>query len=792
MSRRRPRFSVSLSTLARDATARVVLRPFNWFSPTARLLIGFGVLTLVTTLLLAKLNARAPAEIYKEGDIVRANVVAPADVDGIDVGETNRRREALIANLPTVWNYDDALAETQAQKFRATWNSLQQETRERRNETRADSNEIAAALARRLSDQTTFERLTRMVREANSGYVYDEADAQHIKREIRIVNSRTNSPSVISTDQQRLTPLPEARGNLRTRILQLAGWTAREQDALAALTLPLVAANLTFDQAATERYNAEALVQLPPAAITLKRNQVVAREGDTVTEHMLAQFASLRAYGRAERRPHYFIGLFILVGALYWAAWRFTSHRAANNIMSLTKGKAFALVGSAVVMQTLLMRIGFTVADSVATHSLRPPLNDPTVWGFAVPFAAAALLVALLVDAQLALITGVITALFAGLLAPSGMLMSFYAMISATAAIYGIGRYKERQSVTLAGLVVAGVNSLIAVAVILSAQQPLTLNSALLAAGCGIAGGLLTIIFTAGGLPINEAVFDILTDVKLLELSNADLPVLGQLALRAPGTNQHSHAVGQLAEDCCRVIGANALLARIGALYHDIGKLAAPEMFVENQNGGNPHDRLRPTQSARVVIGHVTYGLKLAKEIGLPRQISDFIPQHHGTRTLHFFLRKAQAEARKGETINEDDFRYPGPKPQSKEAAVMMLSDSCEAATRSLAHPDPENIRLIVSKIFDSVLSDGQLDECELSFRELRLIRKTLIASLISIHHGRVDYPGYNPPPLTGALQAISTPNSNDQHVNATAVYTNASEVPISEGGEVEDEAVLR
>ncbi|MEJ7576418.1 MAG: HDIG domain-containing metalloprotein [Pyrinomonadaceae bacterium] len=788
MSRRRPRFSTSFSALARAAVARFASRPFKWFSPLTRLLLGCFLLTLVTTLLLAKLNARLPAEIYKEGDVVRANVIAPADVTGVDVGETNRRRDVVIANTPTVWNYDTTLAETQAQKFRSAWNALRQESRQQRAEAQPPADSVASVLSPHLAEQNTTERLTRILREAHAGYVYDERDTQHIKREIKITNPRSDSQIVIAADQNRLVPLAAARQNLRARIGQLSGWAPREQEALASLVLPLVAANLTYDEAATERNYEEVLVSLPPAVISLKRNQVVAREGDTVTEQMLTQFAALRLYGQTERRPHHLIGLFILVGALYWATWKFTERRSLNSRLSLTKEKSFALVGSAVVVQTILMRVGFTVADSISTHALRPPLNDPTAWGFAVPFAAAALLVALLVDTQLALITGVITALFAGLLAPSGMLMSFYAMISASAAIYGIGRYQERQSVTLAGLVVAGVNAVIALAVILSAQQPLTLNSVLLAAGCGIAGGLLTIIFTAGGLPINEAAFDILTDVKLLELSNADLPVLGQLALRAPGTNQHSHAVGQLAEDGCRAIGANALLARIGALYHDIGKLAAPEMFVENQTGANPHDQMRSTQSARIVISHVTYGLKLGKEIGLPQQILDFIPQHHGTRTLHFFLRKAQAEARGGERINEEDFRYPGPKPQSKEAAVMMLADSCEAATRSLAHPDPENIRLIVSRIFDSVLSDGQLDECELSFRELRLIRKTMIHSLVSIHHGRVDYPGYNPPPLTNPLQALPTSNGNEH----SAAYANASEVPISKGGEVEDEAVLR
>jgi hypothetical protein len=315
------------------------------------------------------------------------------------------------------------------------------------------------------------------------------------------------------------------------------------------------------------------------------------------------------------------------------------------------------------------------------------------------------------------------------------------------------------------------------------------LITVLLTAGCGFLGGILTSIFTAGGLPVNESAFGILTDVKLLELSNADLPVLGQLALRAPGTNQHSHAVGQLAEDACRAIGANPLIARIGALYHDIGKLAAPDMFVENQQGVNPHDRIRPSNSARIITSHVTYGMKLAKEIGLPKQIADFIPQHHGTRTLHFFLRKAQALAAEGEVVDESEFRYPGPKPQFKEAAVMMLADSCEAGARSLARPDPENIRAIVTKIVDAILSDGQLDECDLTLREVTTIRESVICSLTAIYHARIDYPGFNPPRITGTL---SLPDPLLDTEERGVSYKTPSEVPVNKSGEVEDEAIPR
>jgi putative nucleotidyltransferase with HDIG domain len=309
----------------------------------------------------------------------------------------------------------------------------------------------------------------------------------------------------------------------------------------------------------------------------------------------------------------------------------------------------------------------------------------------------------------------------------------------------------------------------------------------LLAIACGLAGGVITSAAVAVFMPVCESLFGILTDVKLLELSNADLPALGQLALRAPGTNQHSHAVGQLAEEACRVVGGNALLTRIGALYHDIGKTAAPEHFVENQMGKNPHDRLKPAQSAKIIISHVTYGIKLAKEMGLPQRIIDFIPQHHGTRTLHYFLKKAQAEARESDEISENDFRYPGPKPQFREAAIMMIADSCEAAARSLAEPNPENIRFIVTKIIDAIVSDDQLDECDLTLRELTQIREAMIRSLIAIYHSRVDYPGYVPPP-SGAFKIVPEMDSEERGMK----YVDPRDIPVSPGGEIEDEAFDR
>lgn len=766
----RPRFKTPFSQ-ARDKLIAYAMRPLMFFRPRTRFLIGCSVLVLLTTLLLLNTHSSVLNESYKEGEVLTRAIVVPADITTVDLAETDKRKAAARESTRSVFNFDSTRAETSVQGFLASWDELKQKVVPAPDLTEID-----------------LDRLESILREVGGGYIYDDADAERLQNEIVLVDVRNPAAQmIVPAPLTRMVPLSAARRTLETRVLNLHGWTSQQKAALASLLVPLVRPNVVFDEMATTTAREMEASKVEPVVISLKRGQFLAREGDTVTPPVLAQISAVKTTGHTGRPWHNFFGLLVIVVGVYWAAWKFAEHRSGS-ALSLSKHKAFVLVASAIVVQTVLMKIGFIFGESVAAR-MQAPFNDPVIWNYAIPFAAASLLVAMLVDTQLAFLTAMITALFAGLLAPTGMQKALFAIVSCSAAIYGTGRYRERQSVTVAGLLVGGVNVVMALALMAYAQHAFTLKTTLMAIGCGIAGGLLTAVFAAGGLPVNESLFGILTDVKLLELSNADLPVLGQLALRAPGTNQHSHAVGQLAEDACRAVGGNPLLARIGALYHDIGKLAAPEYFVENQQGDNPHDRLRPYQSAKIITSHVTYGSRLAKEIGLPQKIADFIPQHHGTRTLHYFLRKAQAQAKPNETIDEEDFRYPGPKPQFKEAAIMMLADSCEAAARSLARPDPENIRAIVVKIVDAIISDGQLDECDITLQELTTIREAMISALTAIYHARIDYPGFNPP-LTGPLPTLPAGDLDSEERGVS--YSKPSEIPISRGGEVEDEAIPR
>jgi len=786
----------------REKIFATAMKPFSFLSEDQKFWLGFALLSLGTTLLLQNpLWWTQSEQLYSEGDIVRESIIAPADVSFTDTAETNQLKTDAKNAVKPIFRYESNRAEQAVQQFTSSWEKLhrppgESDGKPNNSNSRSEVHWIGAGgadvgkvLAGRTFSRNELDAVQSAIKESSEGYIFDDADQQYFKADVYVFDrSKPNLQSTVSMPESNWTSLSKARSKLQERLGDIKSLSPKEVEAFYLAAEILIEPSVSYDSVATETARQAAADNIQSLTISLKRGQKIADQGDIVTGPILSKIAALRNYSSSTRQINRFLGILFLITGLYWLAWKFVQHRGVVPRLALSQRKTFALLGFVLVVQTLLMVASFRLAEFTAAQNIRAPLNDPALWSLAVPFATASLLMTLLADRPTALFTGILGAFIAGFLAPRGFEFVFYAALSSAVAVYGIGRYRSRQTVTIAGGFVGGACSLLAIALIAYTQQPIVLNTLLLAIACGLASGIMTAAITAVLMPLCENFFGILTDVKLLELSNADLPVLGQLALRAPGTNQHSHAVGQLAEEACRVVGGNGLLARIGALYHDIGKTAAPEHFVENQLTKNPHDRLKPTQSAKIIISHVTYGTKLAKQMGLPARIVDFIPQHHGTRTLHYFLKKAQAEARSDEEISENDFRYPGPKPQFKEAAIMMIADSCEAGARSLAEPSPENIRFIVTKIIDAILSDDQLDECDLTLRELTQIRESMIKSLVAIYHSRVDYPGYVPP-NSGQFKFVSTETEVE---DLGPKYTNPDDVPISKGGEIEDEAIDR
>jgi putative nucleotidyltransferase with HDIG domain len=364
-------------------------------------------------------------------------------------------------------------------------------------------------------------------------------------------------------------------------------------------------------------------------------------------------------------------------------------------------------------------------------------VNLTDVSPFVIPVAVAPLLVTLLLDDRVAILLTMVLSVLVGTAAGLGLPFIVASMVAGIAGVYTAVHIRRRSQFYRALLFVflgyvasiSAINLIRGVPILEMATD----------AGWAMLNATLATMITVIVLPVFEMISGITTDITHLELSDLNRPLLRRLMLEAPGTYHHSMIVGQLAEAASEAIGANALLARVGAYYHDIGKLAKPQYFGENDpSPKGKHDRLTPTMSCLILGSHVKDGLDLARQEKLPKAILNFITEHHGNSLMAFFYHKA---LEMDPSIQEQDYRYPGPSPQVKETAIVMLADASEAASRSLAEPTPNRLRSLVKRIIDSRANEGQLDQCQLTLRELTLIKESFVKVLAAVFHGRVPYP---------------------------------------------------
>lgn len=368
-------------------------------------------------------------------------------------------------------------------------------------------------------------------------------------------------------------------------------------------------------------------------------------------------------------------------------------------------------------------------------------LRVETLAMYIVPMAIAPVLFTVMFDSRVGLFGALTLSLIGGLLLNYDFEFTFATLFASTLGVFSVRDIRNRgQFFFSAGLVFLGYLAVIgATAIYFGTPTERFLSDLLLVA---INSFLLILAYPL--LWVFERSFDITTDVTLLELSDTNRPLLKELSLRAPGTFNHSLQVANLAEAAADAVGANALLTRVGALYHDIGKMLKPEYFVENQRpGSNPHNQLKPRMSALIIASHVKEGLEMGRQYNLPQRVLDFIPMHHGTTRIEFFYRKAVDQRKEGDPeILESEFRYPGPRPNLKETGILMLADSVEAASRSLSDPTHKRLETLIDMIFRARIEDGQLDKTDLTFRDLTQIRETFLSMLLGIYHVRVKYPG--------------------------------------------------
>lgn len=358
---------------------------------------------------------------------------------------------------------------------------------------------------------------------------------------------------------------------------------------------------------------------------------------------------------------------------------------------------------------------------------------------FLIPSSFAAILISMLLDIRLAVFINIILTVLIGIITKGDVGFVYLSLIGGTFAAFAVNRADQRKKLVLAGAAVSLIYGMVILCIGIINKE--VFSKILVDSILGLINGLFSIVLAIGTLPFWESTFDVITPLKLLELSNPNQPLIKRLLLEAPGTYHHSLLVGNLAEVATEEIGGNALLARVAAYYHDIGKLKRPYFFKENQYLDNPHERMTPNLSTLVITAHTRDGVELAEKFGIPIPIKDIIMQHHGTTLVAYFFHKAKKSERLENQTKQESFRYEGPRPTTKEAAVVMLADSIEAAVRSMPDKTEGRIEGLVRKIIKDKLEDGQLDLCDLTLKDLDTIARAFMKVLCGLYHGREEYP---------------------------------------------------
>ncbi|MCC7104167.1 MAG: HDIG domain-containing protein [Chloroflexi bacterium] len=666
----------------------------------ARALLIAGATALAMAFLLV-VNLLPRVYEFREGDVSPVQIKAPRKITFVSQVRTREARDAAAAAVPEFLDIDADLVGRQRRELAALLQGVAT-ARADQSQSFDQKRESIKRLAVPPLDDTTASWLAAA---EDTRWLAVRGESQRLLADV--LKSRISDARA----QQLPRELP----------LQVSeSLNEGERHVVVELTRRFVRSNLVPSPDATARARKEAADAVAPVQVTVEAGESVLREGQKVTA---ADLETLEALGL--RNPT--------------LDWR---RVAANGIVALM---AVALVAayiaafhpSLLAREKPLILIALVTIATVAAAKVVLPARP--MWVYVFPLPAVAMLLTTLIDARLGIIVTAVLAMVVAYLAGGQLELAFMGFIGAVIASAGVYKRERLQAFFVAGLVAGAGQFVASVPFAVFGRGEETAIVATIGFECLVAG-LVAAALTAGSFSVLGRLFGITTTWQLMELTNPSHPLLRRLLLEAPGTYHHSIMVGNLAERAAEEVGADPLLARVVSYYHDVGKLRRPVFFIENQaDGVNPHETLDPEESARIVRSHVLDGTELAQRYGLPARVRDMIPQHHGTRLVSFFYQRA-AESGENEPPTEA-FRYPGPRPQSKEAAIVMLSDSVEAATRAARDRSPEAIRLLVDKIVYQRVSEGELDECDITLRDLHRIKASFCALLQGMYHPRIEYP---------------------------------------------------
>ncbi|WP_196000566.1 HDIG domain-containing metalloprotein [Clostridium sp. 1001271B_151109_B4] len=480
-----------------------------------------------------------------------------------------------------------------------------------------------------------------------------------------------------------------------------------------------IKANYFFDQSKTDEAVKEALKSV--SKVMIKKNQTIVKEGEPITQQQINILTELGLVGEDVSKDYIYTYIILAFFVLFVLGMQY---------MYLKKEKKEILVDTKLVFLILLLNLLSVISARVFTF----------VSLFIIPIACAPILMTVFLDSKISIVISSLNLLFIGVIVGFDPQVILIGIVSIIVSSTTLKKISQRNDILYSTVYV----SASAAVVVLSSGMLLSNNikQILFDVILAVFGAFISGILAMGLLPFLESSFSLVTNMKLLELSNPNNPLLKRLLMEAPGTYHHSVMVANLAEVAAEEVGANPMLVRVGAYYHDVGKIKRPFFFGENQLGGaNPHDKISPALSTTIIISHVKDGLELAKEYDIPKVVSDMIVQHHGTTLVKYFYYTLKNSSENPDEVKEEDFRYPGPKPQSKEAAIIMMADSVEAAVRSIQEPTLEKIEDMVNNIVKDKMNSNQLNECDLTFRDLEAIKACFLRVLKGIYHHRIEYP---------------------------------------------------
>lgn len=551
-----------------------------------------------------------------------------------------------------------------------------------------------------------------------------------------LYNVVTHKDTVIH-DIDLIFDLEDIRGLFMSRSREvLRGLPPPERFLILSMAQQIIKPNVVFAKEVTRQHIKKAMESVRPVVKEIRKGDVIIHKGERVTAEQMERLRVMEQGKTWVWRATVFLGFLLMTFFIIFLPYDF-SVKNIRKVRFETRDLVF--LGILLVLFPLALK--FYSYISFALKALFPFLSSKTLL-FLFPIAAAGMFVRIALNSEVALIFSIILSILFSVIVDSSASFGIIAFLMNILGAELVSQCEKRSRVLWAGLA-----SGILGGVLIATNRMIQGTFLSYITGWGvlfsIVGGFISGILVLGFTPLLEALFGYTTDVKLLELANLDHPLLKEMILKAPGTYHHSIMVASLAEAAAKDIGADPVLVRVGAYYHDIGKIKKPLYFIENQQGGvNKHDKLSPSMSSLILISHVKEGIELARTFHLGKEIIDIIQQHHGTSLIRFFYNKAvEAAGDDADKIDEDVFRYPGPRPQTREAGLIMLADAVEATARSLNSPTPARINTIIQDTFNRIFLDGQLDECELTLKNLHQIADRFRIVLMAVFHHRIDYP---------------------------------------------------